>query len=163
MMKLAKKVEQQKKFPNEQQGPQALAFPVLLQLYGAYCTHQHAAAFHIAKQIEREQKSRRKAARGQISSSGHFLIVISIKSPQKRVTVLKPNGVTEIYGLSESQTNPASLSSTSCISLLLLKSHTALSGAALPKRMFLGVKEWVFLFCCGLCPSLSSLCQLVGS
>lgn len=31
-MKFAKKVEQQKKFPNEQQGPQAVAFPVLPQL-----------------------------------------------------------------------------------------------------------------------------------
>lgn len=31
-MKLAKKVEQQKKFPNEQQVPQAVAFPVLPHL-----------------------------------------------------------------------------------------------------------------------------------
>lgn len=95
MMKVAKKVEEQKKFPKEQQVPRL--WPSQLShssdtpyLYGAFCTHQHASPFPIAKQIEREQENRRKVARGRKKKKKKstflplaILIVISIKSYQK--------------------------------------------------------------------------------
>lgn len=100
-------MEEQKKFPKEQQVPRL--WPSQLShssdtpyLYGAFCTHQHASPFPIAKQIETEQENRRKVARGRkkkkkkkhISSSGHFNCHF-YKKLSKRV--LKPNGVTGIY------------------------------------------------------------------
>lgn len=139
MVKLAKKVEQQKKFPNEQQIPQAVAFPVLPELRIPHSLMEPIAHINM-QQLFIFQSRLRESKRIEEKYQEDKFLPLAIfnchfyKKPSKSVRMLKPNGVTGIYWWSESQTNPASLSSTSWISLLLLKSHTALSGAGLQKK-----------------------------